>query len=165
MITVSIDPGYDKIGIAVLEKQKGNKEALLFSECFKTNPKDTINMRIFSVGQELESVIKKWKPDRFAIEDIFHTNNTKTVISVSEARGVLIYVAMKHNLPIFEYTPPQIKNAVTGYGKATKDQVYLMVRKLISLPVSVKQDDEIDAIAVGITDLASAKDINKKTIA
>lgn len=162
MITISIDPGYERIGIAVLKKNSRGKEELLFSECFKTNPKAKLHERIFFVGKEVERVVELYKPQRFAIESVFHTNNTKTVLGVSEARGVLMFVASSHNLIISEYTPPQIKNAVTGYGKATKEQVYSMVKKIIDLPKDVKQDDEIDAIAIGITDLACARDINRK---
>lgn len=161
MVTIAIDPGYERIGIAVVQKEQGKKEVLLFSECFKTSPKQKLHERIFLAGKELERVIKLYKPTRFAIESVFHTNNTKTVLGVAEARGVFLFVAGEHNLTISEYTPPQIKNAVTGYGKATKDQVYAMVRRLIELPRGVSQDDEIDAIAVGITDLASARDIHK----
>lgn len=160
MVTISIDPGYERIGIAVLRKDSG-KEELLFSECFKTNPKAKLHERIFLVGKEVDRIIEIYKPQRFAIESVFHTNNTKTVLGVSEARGVLMFVASTHNLIISEYTPPQIKNAVTGYGKATKDQVHFMVKKIIRLPEHIRQDDEIDAIAIGITDLASARDINR----
>ncbi len=162
MITISIDPGYERIGIAILKKEKGSKEELLFSECFKTSPSMKLYERIFLVGKEVARIIEIYKPERFAIESVFHTNNTKTVLGVSEARGVLLFVASTYNLTISEYTPPQIKNAVTGYGKATKDQVYLMVKKLIELPPHVKQDDEIDAIAIGLTDLACARDINRQ---
>lgn len=161
MVTISIDPGYERLGIAVLQKERGKKEELLFSECFKTSSKLKLHERIFLAGEEVERIITLYKPNRFAIESVFHTNNTKTVLGVAEVRGVLMFIASKHNLLISEYTPPQIKNAVTGYGKATKDQVYLMVSKLITITKKTKQDDEIDAIAIGITDLASARDIHK----
>jgi len=157
MITLSIDPGYERVGIAVLQKEKNKKEVLLFSECFKTSSKLILFERIFLIGEEIEKVIKKYKPNRFAIELVFHSTNTKTVLGVSEARGAMIYIARKNLLEIHEYTPLQIKNATTGYGKATKDQVFSMIQKLIDLPVEVKQDDEIDAIAIGITDLAYVK--------
>jgi crossover junction endodeoxyribonuclease RuvC len=161
MVTISIDPGYERLGIAVIQKEKGRKEELLFSECFKTSPKIKLHERIFLVGKEVEKIIEQYKPNRFAIESVFHTNNTKTVLGVAEVRGVLMFIASNHNLTISEYTPPQIKNAVTGYGKATKEQVYLMVTKLIHISKDTKQDDEIDAIAIGLTDLASARDIHK----
>lgn len=157
MITISIDPGYERIGIAVIKKDPKTKEELLFSECFKTNPKEKLHKRIYAVGEEIERIIQNYKPERFAIENVFHTNNTKTVLGVEQARGAFLFIAQKHNLSVSEYTPLQIKTAVTGYGRATKDQVYNMVCRLISLPPEVKQDDEIDAIAIGLTDLAFSK--------
>jgi crossover junction endodeoxyribonuclease RuvC len=159
MKTLGIDPGYDRVGIAVLEKQKNGKELRLFSECFNTDRTKNIHERIFSISQRLHTIIQKYKPDRLAIENLFHSKNSKTVMGVSEARGVIINTGMQYKLDIQEYTPNQIKNATTGYGKATKEQVYSMVKKLIVLPKNIKQDDEIDAIAVAITDLAHVKNL------
>lgn len=156
MRILGIDPGYERIGIAVLEKIPGErKEKLLYSTCFKTTKTLPLPERLVLIGTEVESVIKKWKPEMLAIEKLYFENNQKTAMGVSEARGTIIYAAGKHGLKALEYTPLQIKNAVTGYGKATKDQVHTMVTKLIDLPKEIKQDDEIDAIAVGITGLCS----------
>ncbi len=158
MIIIGIDPGYERIGIAVLEKNKGDKkEVLLYSNCFKTSGKLPLPERIFLLGAEVESVIKKYKPEKLAIEKLFFENNQKTAMGVSEARGAIIFVAKNAGLEILEYTPLQIKNAVTGYGKATKIQVHTMVSKLIELPKTVKQDDEVDAIAVAITGFATTR--------
>lgn len=156
MKILGIDPGYDRVGIAVLEKNVGDrKENILYSNCFKTNPKLSLNDRLLLVGKEIDLVIKKWKPEMMAIEKLYFENNQRTAMGVSEARGIIIYVAKNLDLEVLEYTPLQIKNAVTGYGKATKDQVHNMVSKLINLPENVKQDDEIDAIAIAITGFAS----------
>jgi crossover junction endodeoxyribonuclease RuvC len=158
MKIISIDPGYERVGIAVLEKEKsGQKETLIFSECFKTSAKLPMEERLVLIGSRLEGLIKKYSPKIFAIENLFFQNNAKTVMGVSQAKGVLIYVAKKNNLDVHEYTPLQIKNATTGYGKATKLQVYEMVKQLIDLPKDVAQDDEIDAIAVGLTCSASVR--------
>lgn len=158
MIIIGIDPGYERIGIAVLEKNKSDKkEVLLYSSCFKTSAKLPLPERIFLLGAEIQSVIKKYKPEKLAIEKLYFENNAKTAMGVSEARGVIIYIAKSHNLEILEYTPLQIKNAVTGYGKATKPQVHTMVSRLIELPKNVTQDDEIDAIAVAITGFATTR--------
>lgn len=155
MRILSIDPGYERVGIAIIEKKsQKEKEILVFSECFKTDPKLQINDRLFLIGQEIESLIKKYKPEICAIENLFFANNAKTVMGVSQARGVIIYEASRGGLKIEEYTPLQIKNATTGYGKATKSQVDSMVRQLIEIPDSLKQDDEIDAIACGLTSFA-----------
>jgi crossover junction endodeoxyribonuclease RuvC len=161
MRILSIDPGFERIGIAVLEKIKGEKDVLVFSECFKTTTKISLNERIKTIGTEIEKIIKEYKPKALAIEKLYFTTNQKTVMGVAEARGVIIYCGTKNNLEIFEYTPPQIKVAVTGYGKASKDMVIRMVPKLIDMNKNIKSDDEIDAIAIGLTCLACEKSLLK----
>ena len=152
MIILSIDPGYERIGIAILEKEKGGKEFLLYSECFKTSAKIPFCERLNLIGNEINKIIKKYNPKSLAIEKLYFTTNQKTVMNVAEARGVIIYEASKNNLSVYEYTPMEIKVAVTGYGKATKNDVLFMTKKLIELPKNCKLiDDEIDAIAVGLT--------------
>lgn len=156
MKIIGIDPGYERVGIAVLEKNKGDKkETLLYSNCFKTSAKLPLPERLLLIGDEIKSVIKKYSPEMLSIEKLYFERNTSSAMGVSEARGTIIYVGRSHGLPILEYTPLQIKSAVTGYGKATKEQVHTMVAKLIDLPPSIKQDDEIDAIAIAITGLCS----------
>ena len=157
MIVLGIDPGYERVGIAVIKKEENSKEILLYSNCFKTKKELIFNERLFLVGDEINRVIKKFKPDVLAIESLFFNTNQKTALLVSEARGVIIYEAKRNNLEVYEYTPLQIKNAVTGYGRASKNQVDTMVRQLISIPEKIKQDDEIDAIAIALTCLASYK--------
>jgi crossover junction endodeoxyribonuclease RuvC len=158
MIILGIDPGYERVGIAILEKNKGDRrEKILYSNCFKTSTKLELDERIFLIGKEIESVIKKYSPEKLAIEKLFFENNQKTAMGVSEARGAIIFVAQNCGLSVLQYTPLQIKSAVTGYGRATKDAVYTMVGKLVDLPKSVKQDDEIDAIAIAITGFAHTR--------
>lgn len=152
MKIISIDPGYERVGIAILEKNtKGEKEVVVYSECFKTNKDDNMNIRIFLIGQEISKLIEEYKPEFMVIEKLFFETNQKTAMGVSEIRGVLIYEATRRGLGVYEYTPPQIKLAVTGYGKATKDDVFFMVNKLVEIDEKKRLDDEIDAIAVGIT--------------
>ncbi len=158
MIIIGIDPGYERVGIAVLEKNLGDrKETLLYSRCFKTSSKLPLPERLCFIGDEVSSVIKKWKPEKLAIEKLYFENNQKTAMGVSEARGAIIYVSASAGLDILEYTPLQIKSAVTGYGKASKADVHTMVSRLITLPKDIKQDDEIDAIAVAITGFATSQ--------
>ena len=158
MKLLAIDPGYERVGIAIIEKENKGKENLVYSECFKTDAKLPFIERLLALGTEIARVIKKYKPDGLAIEKLYMTTNQKTAMQVAEARGVTIYEASKLGLPIYEYTPMEIKVAVTGYGKATKDDVFFMVKKLIELPDSRKIiDDEIDAIAVGLTCFACQK--------
>jgi len=154
MRILAIDPGFERIGIAILDKTLKPKHELVYSSCFKTRADIPFHARLTLIGNEIEKIIKKFKPEALAIEKLFFTNNQKTVMGVSEARGVIIYSASRNNLLIFEYTPPQVKIAVTGYGRSTKDGVMSMVPKLIEVRTKVTSDDELDAIAIGITCLA-----------
>ena len=157
MRILGIDPGYERIGIAILEKAPNKKEEVLFSECFKTSPKLSLSERFLLIGEEVKNVIEKYKPKALAIETLFFTTNQKTAMGVAGARGVIIYEGMRAGLKLYEYNPLQIKIAVTGYGKATKEQVIIMTKKLVSIDEKINSDDEIDAIAIGLTCLASEK--------
>lgn len=160
-IVIAIDPGYGRIGIAIIRNPRKGKEELLFSECFSTDPKKTLGERVYDAGQEIDRLIKQHKPSVMAIENVYFEKNAKTVIGVSEAKGAFKYVAHDNGLTIFELTPPQIKTAITGNGRSSKDQVAWMVPKLIEIDMEAKieaaggsskgLDDEIDAIAVGLT--------------
>ncbi len=153
-IILAIDPGFDRIGIAVVKER-----TILFSDCIKTNRKRPHPERLLEIGEGVRSIIKKWKPRELAIESLFFNQNTTNALKVSEARGVIIYEATRAGLEVFEYSPQAIKIAVTGYGKADKPKIANMVKKLVNLPVkSAKRlDDEVDAIALGITHLATKK--------
>jgi crossover junction endodeoxyribonuclease RuvC len=157
MRILSIDPGFERVGIALIERSPKQKDVLLFSECFKTNAKINFDERLLLIGKNIEMLVKKYKPETFAIEKLYFTNNQKTAMNVAEVRGMLLYIAKKNNLSVFEYTPPQIKVAVTGYGKADKGMVMDMVPKLIEIKKKITSDDEFDAIAIGITCLACEK--------
>ncbi|PCI20460.1 crossover junction endodeoxyribonuclease RuvC [Candidatus Wolfebacteria bacterium] len=166
MKILSIDPGYERVGIAILEKNintpvaRGQKpEALIYSSCFKTDAALLLTERISLIGNEINRVIKKYSPDALAIETLFFTVNKKTAMGVAEARGVIMYECSQAHLKIFEYTPLQIKIAVTSYGKSTKDQVIMMTKKLITMDESITSDDEIDAIAIGLTCFAHEKSL------
>jgi crossover junction endodeoxyribonuclease RuvC len=154
MKVISIDPGYERMGVAIIEKNN-SKEELLYSECFKTSSKISHDERLKLIGQEIESLIKKFEPEVMAIETLFFKNNQKTGMKVSEARGVMLYVSAVNGLEVFEFSPMAIKIAVTGYGMSDKDQVIFMVKKLVNIKKEIKYDDEYDAIAVGLTYFAS----------
>jgi crossover junction endodeoxyribonuclease RuvC len=170
---LGIDPGFERLGIAVLEKNKGDKksfdstqdkEKVLFSECFKTSAKLEFHERLCLLGEEVKKVIKTYKPDILSIETLFLTTNQKTVMHVAEARGVVIYEAASAGLKIFEASPPQIKIATTGYGRANKEQVIKMVKLLVETDNSKthakagqESDDELDAIAIALTAFACLK--------
>jgi crossover junction endodeoxyribonuclease RuvC len=153
MKVLAIDPGYDRIGLAVLENSpKG--EVLIFSSCFETEKTQDINDRIYNLGLEVEKVISKYEPNVVAIETLFFNKNIKTGIGVAEARGAVIYISKKFGCPVYEFGPQEIKVATTGYGKSDKSAVIMMVKRLIKNVPDNALDDEYDAIAVGITCLA-----------
>lgn len=151
MRIISIDPGYERIGFAVLEKKQKNKEVLLYSDCFRTSAKLPFSERLKLIGTEIEKLIKKYKPKKMAIESLFFNSNQKTAMKVAEVKGALKYIALKNKLEVFEYTPLQIKIAVTGYGRGNKKQITAMVENLIEIKKDIEYDDEYDAIAVGLT--------------
>ena len=155
MRILGIDPGYEQLGIAILEKNKGDKkERVLFSECFKTSAKLEFSERLHLIGMEVHKVIDKYKPEVLSIETLFLNTNQKTVMRVAEARGVVIYEAARARLKIFEATPLQIKIATTGYGRSDKTQIMKMVKILVETDNSKKSDDEMDAIAIALTGFA-----------
>jgi crossover junction endodeoxyribonuclease RuvC len=164
MRILAIDPGYERLGIAVLEKcSPGEKESLIYSDCFKTSPILPHHERLALIGDEIGRIIGDYHPDALGIETLFFTKNHKTALFVSEARGVILYKAAARSLMVYEYNPQQIKNAVTGYGKADKEHIISMLPKLITIQKEIKHDDEYDAIAVGITCLSSIKMDFKRT--
>ena len=156
MRIIAVDPGFERLGIAVLEKNPA-KETLLFSNCLKTSSKTPSEERLFHVGQEIKTIIKKYAPEALAIEKLFFGINKKTAIRVAEARGVVVYEASSAKIPVYEYTPLQVKIAVTGYGHAPKKQVETMVARLIVMDKKKRTDDEIDAVAIGLTHFANMK--------
>lgn len=161
MRVIAIDPGFDRIGLAVLEKQNG-KEILLYSNCFQTNRKDEFAKRLSDLASNFEEIAAQFKPDVLAIEKLFFNTNQKTAMKVSEARGALIDRANTLGLKIAEYTPLEIKMAVTSYGAASKAQVADMVKRLLKIEHLPKFDDEFDAIACGLTHLAQSKVVHRK---
>ncbi len=156
MKILAIDPGYDRLGVAVLEKQNG-KETIVFSKCVVTDRADSPEERLACIGKEIRALIKKYAPSALAIETLFLATNQKTAMRVAEARGVCLYEAGCASIPVYEYTPLQIKIAVTGYGRSDKRQVTAMIERLVTVPKGKRLDDEYDAIAVGLTCLASVR--------
>jgi crossover junction endodeoxyribonuclease RuvC len=160
-IILGIDPGFDRLGIAVISKSHQARETVLYTECYGTDRSESLDMRIFVIGQHIQSIIERFKPNMLAIETLFATKNLKTVMGVAEARGVIKYVAQINGLVIHEYSPNQIKTAIAGSGSATKDQIQYMVPKLVFFDMESRKttykgtssglDDEIDALAVALT--------------
>jgi len=148
VIILGIDPGTAIIGYGLIKKSEELK--LIKYGCIKTAKNLATAERLKKIHKQLNSLIKKYKPDIVAVEDIFFFKNLKTVITVSQARGVILLTAINFNIPIFEYTPLQIKQAITGYGRAEKIQVQKMVKLLLSLEKVPKPDDAADALATAI---------------
>ena len=147
---LGIDPGFDRLGVCVLDKD-GGKETLIYSSCIVTSKKDTFEKRLENIGTALEKIFKKYKPEELAIETIFFTKNQKTAINVAEVRGVCLYLSCKHKLSIYEYSPPEIKLAVAGAGNATKAEISRIVPKILKKQLkSDLLDDELDAIAIAL---------------
>ena len=158
MRILGIDPGFERLGIAILERQKTDrKEKVVFLECFKTSSKLDFGERLNLIGGKIRKVIEEYKPEVLAIETLFLTTNHKTVMHVAEARGVVIYESARAGLKIFEASPPQIKVATTGHGGSDKEQVMKMVRLLVEIDKSKNSDDELDAIAIALTAFAHLK--------
>jgi crossover junction endodeoxyribonuclease RuvC len=158
MRIISLDPGYDRLGIALIEKDASGKEVLLFSTCHTTEKTDSFEDRLFSATRAFRETLELYSPDECAVEKLFFQNNQKTAMFVSRVIGALIYVSLEKNVPVFEYTPLQIKTAVTGNGTSSKLDIMKMIPLIIACPKIGKGekmlDDEFDAIAVGITHLA-----------
>ena len=149
-IILGIDPGYARAGWSVIEKN-GQQLTLLEYGCVET-PKEMVHAeRLKALHNEISLVIKKHRPTVLAIEDLFFFKNLKTAIKVAEARGVLLMTGIENGLEIHEHTPLQIKQALTGYGRADKNQIQQMVKMILKLKEIPKPDDAADAVAVAIT--------------
>ncbi|MFC1622440.1 crossover junction endodeoxyribonuclease RuvC [Patescibacteria group bacterium] len=149
-IILGIDPGYARAGWSVLKKTGQNLELLDYG-CVESNKEIEHAERLKKIHAELKKIIKKYKPTIMAVEDLFFFKNLKTAIKVAEARGVILMTGFENNLEIFEYTPLQIKQALTGYGRADKNQIQQMVKMILKLKEIPKPDDAADAVAVAIT--------------
>lgn len=150
MRILGIDPGYERLGLAVIEKSEG-KETFIHSECFQTSKELSFHARLGLVGAAISRVITDHGVKHLALENVYFNTNQKTAMDVAAVRGVALYVGSYHGLETFEYTPPQIKTAVAGNGRGSKKDVIAMVRTLLSIPKEIKLDDEYDAIAVALT--------------
>jgi crossover junction endodeoxyribonuclease RuvC len=156
MRVLGIDPGTAITGFAVLEENKSGLK-LIACGCINTSKIKTDSERLLEIGNDINALIKKYKPQEAAIENLFFFKNLKTAITVSQSRGVVLYELMKNKALAFEYTPLQVKQALTGYGRADKNQIQLMVKNILKLKSIPKPDDAADAIAIAICHLNSRK--------
>lgn len=150
MRIIGIDPGTGILGFGIIEVVKG-KPVLVDGGVIRTPVKEDDAVRLQTIYDELTDIIAQTKPDEMAVEKLFFARNVTTAMTVAQARGVVLLTAMQANLKIAEYTPMQIKQALTGYGKADKKQIQEMVRVILNLKEIPKPDDAADAIACAIT--------------
>ncbi len=149
MRVVGFDPGVATIGFCVVDFSGGTYK-LADVGCIKTPAGDELAYRLVSIRNDAEKILSRYKPDLVAIEDLFFVKNVKTGIMVAHARGVLLELTERLKIPNKSFTPLQVKQAVTGYGKATKDQVQKMVQSIFELSQPIRSDDAADAVAVAI---------------
>ena len=160
MRILGIDPGYAIIGYGVV-KYESYKFAPIEYGAVTTPAKTDFSKRLSMIYDGISSLLEKYKIDALAIEKLFFNTNTTTAIDVAQARGVILLAANKHNVPVYEYTPLQVKQSVTGYGRAQKQQVMEMTRQMLSLKSVPKPDDTADALALAICHGYSASLANK----
>jgi crossover junction endodeoxyribonuclease RuvC len=152
---LGIDPGYDRVGIAVVDKDVTTQtETVIFSECFETDKTLETTERLHLVGKRVAQIIADHSPQALALETLFFNQNQKTAMAVAGARGIILYVAKEAGCALFEYHPQEIKVAITGYGKSDKTAVTTMVKQLVKNCPPQAIDDEYDAIAIAVTGLA-----------
>ena len=135
----------------------GNKFKLINSGAILTEAKESFPLRLEKIYNDLTQIIGEYKPEAMSIEELFFNNNAKTAINVAQARGVILITARIHKIPTYEYTPLQVKQAVTGYGRADKIQVQRMVKMILNEEKLPKLDDVTDSMAIGICHAHSAK--------
>ena len=155
MRVLGIDPGIATIGFGLVEADAGRLQMRNYG-AITTAAGLPLATRLWQIGNDMEELIEQCKPDAIAIEELFFNKNITTGIAVAHGRGVILYAAEKHGVPLFEYTPSQVKQAVAGYGKAEKRQVMDMTKRLLHLSAIPKPDDAADALALALCHARSA---------
>jgi len=148
-IILGIDPGIADTGYGVIKKE-GNRVVCLTFGSIKTKPSDSLPVRLEILHQELTKIIKHYQPDIAAIEQLFFNKNVRTALIVGQARGVALLTLQENKLPVYDFTPSQVKQAVAAYGKANKRQVQKMVKLILNLDVLPRPDDAADALAIAL---------------
>lgn len=159
MLVLGIDPGIGTTGIALIKEEKG-KFSLAHSEALTTPSSLSPSFRLLKLHKQLISILQEYHPEVAALETLFFGTNVTTAFSVGQARGVVLLATAQANVSVVEYTPSQVKIALTGYGNAEKGQLSRMVKQILHLPKTLTPDDVADAAAIALTHLFSYK-INK----
>ena len=155
MRILGIDPGYAIVGFGLIEANRGKVNMVTYG-AITTQAGLPLSRRLYQIASDMEELLVKLQPDVIAIEELFFNTNITTGIAVAHGRGVILSVAEKCGIPLFEYTPSQVKLAVTGYGKADKHQVMEMTRRLLNLKSLPRPDDAADGLAIALCHARSA---------
>jgi len=147
---LGIDPGFGRTGWGVIEKTRTGWKPIAYG-CIETSAKKTFVARIEELHEELTTIVKTYKPQVSAVEELFFYKNVTTAIQVGQARGVILLTLRQGKLPVLEFTPLQVKQGITGYGRADKKQIETMVRMILHIKEAIKPDDAADALAVALT--------------
>ena len=158
MTILGIDPGYATVGFGLIKGNRSRQEVITYG-AITTPAGEPFAARLKQVYDDICLLLEQFKPDAMAVEELFFNKNEKTAISVAHARGVLLLAGQAFGVPMFEYTPLQIKQAVTGYGRAEKQQMMQMVQLLLKLNQIPKPDDAADALAVALCHMRSANNL------
>ncbi len=150
MRILGIDPGMAIVGYCIVDIEKSESYCLVTSGSIQTDKKKSVSARLLEISEDLNTLVEKYKPDVASIEQLFFFKNLKTIIPVAEARGVILMALEKHGVEIYEYTPLVVKQTLTGYGRATKDEVADMVMLSLNNQKIPKLDDTVDSIAIAI---------------
>jgi crossover junction endodeoxyribonuclease RuvC len=155
---LGIDPGYDIVGWSILS----NNFKVDDYGVIKTSPADEFDVRLLQIYTRLNEILDEFKPDCAAIERIFFHKNAKTVIPVAKVVGVIILTLKLRDIPYTEYTPIEVKSSITGYGRASKDQIYYMMKRILTLKTTEYPDDAIDALSIAVCHQLKNKNLNLK---
>ncbi|OGH68597.1 MAG: crossover junction endodeoxyribonuclease RuvC [Candidatus Magasanikbacteria bacterium RIFCSPLOWO2_02_FULL_44_11] len=150
MRILGIDPGFGRVGYGIIE-QAGSSWKHITHGCLETSPKKSFVSRLADIHKELVRLIQEHQPTRMAVEELFFFKNVTTAIDVGQARGVILLTGFESGLPIDEFTPLEVKQAMTGYGRAEKGQMQKLVAVILNMKVKIKSDDAADALAVALT--------------
>ena len=157
MRVLGIDPGTATTGWSIVHSKNRSENILVACGCIKTKAKTDMEKRLEEIYDNLQQIIKKYNPDVMAIEELFFAKNVKTAIAVGHARGTIMLAAGKKKIPVYEYTPLQVKQAVVGYGRAQKNQIQEMLKLILNSKEIPTQDDTADSIAVALTHIQTKK--------
>ena len=149
MRILGIDPGVATVGFGVIDSERGTQKMIQYG-AITTSAGLPLATRLVQIAQDLEQLITQFQPDEIAIEELFFSKNITTGIAVAHARGVILYTAERLRVPVYEYTPMQVKQAVVGYGLAEKQQIMDMTRRLLKLKTIPRPDDAADALAIAL---------------